>query len=94
MRTDINVGADLCSRGAPLSMFLHSKEYLQGPCFLVNPNHDYNSMSIETIQLLKNLKQVEEEEKRIVKPSSLTFNDPGFDCSKATDDLDKENYSH
>ena len=64
VRTDINIGADLCSRGAPLSTFLQSKEYFQGPCFLVNPNHDYDSMSIKTIQLLKNLKQVEEEEKK------------------------------
>ena len=94
VRTDINIVADLCSRGSRLSDFIHNARYWHGPEFLLDGNHNYDEMNIKTIQMKKNIKQIEEEEKRITKPTCLTFGDPTFDCGNAGDHNKVSLFSH
>ena len=48
-------------------------------------------MTISTIQLKKNIKQILDEEKKISKPNCFSFGDPTFDCSLAKEGVTKEN---
>ena len=69
IRTDENLAADLCSLGSRLSDFIHNAIYWHGPEFLLDAEHNYNEMNISSIQMKKNIKQIEKEEKRISKPN-------------------------
>ena len=82
-----NVASDLTSRGCSLSELLNSKEYWQGPAFFCDPNHNYEEMSIKNIQHKKNIKQLEDEERKAAKPTCLTFNNPGGHCDPQANNL-------
>ena len=82
IRSEVNVASDLSSRGCSLTELLNSKDYWHGPPFLCDPDHDYQEMSITAIQLKKNIKQILDEEKKIAKPTCLSFGNPTFDCSQ------------
>ena len=91
IKSEVNVASDLSSRGCSLTELLQSKDYWHGPSFLCDPSHNYEEMSISTIQLKKNIKQILDEEKKISKPTCLSFGDPTFDCSLAKEGVTKEN---
>ena len=45
IKTDLNVGADLCSRGSRLLDFIHNARYWHGPKLLLGEEHNYVEMS-------------------------------------------------
>ena len=91
IKSEVNTASDLSSRGCSLTEPLKSKDYWHGPSFLCKPSHNYKEMTISTIQLKKNIKQILDEEKKISKPNCFSFGDPTFDCSLAKEGVTKEN---
>ena len=64
VRTDQNFAADSASRGRRLEDFINSKEWWSGPEFLTNPDHDYEKMDINNIQLSREDKSLDKGEAR------------------------------
>ena len=69
VETELNV-SDAPSHGKPLGEFVKSKEWWEGPSFLVSKT-DYTDMSIKSIQLKKNELEREKEERKQPKTTAV-----------------------
>ena len=64
---ELNFCGDIASRGGKLSDFVNKTEWLQGPSFLLDPNHQY--ITVEVLKLSQAQKQIDAAERKKVIPT-------------------------
>ena len=64
---ELNFSGDVASRGAMLSEFIHDKRWLEGPGFILDPNHKY--VTVADLKLSQAQKQSDSAEKKKILPT-------------------------
>ena len=64
---ELNFSADLASRGGPLRDFIDKQEWLEGPNFIKDNDHQY--VTVDMLKLSQAQKQIDSTEKKVVQPT-------------------------